>query len=106
MLRPGNSLPSSKDDRKVILVTVLSPQYLLLSQGSRPSVMPAILPTAVFGISIESVMEKQKVKFPELPVPQVILVLFDLLRHMNGMFVDTKNTVAYCVNRIANRGHF
>lgn len=29
-------------------------------------------------------MEKQKSKYPDLPVPHVVIVLIELIKHLNG----------------------
>jgi hypothetical protein len=33
---------------------------------------------------MEVVMERQKTRFPELQVPHVIIILIDLIKHLNG----------------------
>jgi hypothetical protein len=46
--------------------------------------LPIPSTTAVFGVPLNVVMERQKIRFPELLVPHVIVILIDLIKHLNG----------------------
>eukprot|EP00026_Physarum_polycephalum_P001989 Phypoly_transcript_01993.p1 GENE.Phypoly_transcript_01993~~Phypoly_transcript_01993.p1 ORF type:complete len:766 (+),score=95.14 Phypoly_transcript_01993:705-3002(+) len=41
-------------------------------------------PTAVFGVPMEVVMERQKAKHPDMLVPHVVVCLIHLIKHLNG----------------------
>jgi hypothetical protein len=55
-----------------------------LASGANSGVPPPRPKTAIFGLSLQEVMEKQKDKYPDAELPRVLDVLVDAVFKMDG----------------------